>query len=79
MTAPAMIPAIALPERPLVVAAAVCGVDVGGRGVDVEVAGKVLWIEGAGGESDCVVVDNATDGVDGVVAGEEDGVVEEEV
>jgi hypothetical protein len=81
MTAPAMIPAIAPPERPLldVVAAVVgCGVDVGEvGGVDIEAAGEVLWDEDAGGESDCGVV--ATDEADGVVAEEEDGVVEEEV
>ena len=80
MTAPAMIPAIAPPERPLLVVAAtfVCGVDVGEVGdADTGAAREVIWDEDTGGASDCVVVEGA-DEVDGVVAGE-DGVAEEEV
>lgn len=72
MTAPATMPAIAPPERPLfsTAAAFVCGVDVGAvRDGDVDVVG-VGDDSGGVTAGDCVPADGATDGVDDVVAEE---------
>lgn len=83
MTAPATMPAIAPPERPLLVTAAafVCGVDVEEEeevgNVDVNVVGGAMKDEDdavTGG--DCVLVEKMRDDCDGVVA--EEGAREED-
>lgn len=84
--APAMIPPIAPPERPLFVTAAafVGGGDIDVGDVDVDTVGGVTMDKDCvGAVSDCAPVESAMDEVDGVVAEEgaegEDRVAEEEV